>query len=485
MKKNRIMTLTIAAVATLCTLSGCKRGNERLLDKNAPVTVTIWHYYNGVQQTMFDEMVDEFNATEGKEKGIIVEALSKNTISELNESVLASVNDAVGAEELPDIFAAYAETAYLVDKAGKLADIGQYFSEKELDEYVPGYIQEGGFAGDGTLKIFPTAKSTEVMILNKTDWDKFASETGATTDELSTWEGLVRVAERYYEYTDAATPDIQYDGKAFFGRDSMENYMIIGAKQLGSPFEKEGQNGASAVNPDKAVVKRLWECYYVPYVKGYYAANSRFRSDDAKTGDIIALICSTTGAVYFPAEVTPDDDNIYPIENMVLSVPDFEGTSSYVVQQGAGMCVAKSDKKTEYACAVFLKWFTDEERNIRYAVNSGYLPVRKAANDYEKICAASETTAISKIMQDTLNTAIEEINSRDLYSAPPFENADKIRDFLGEYIQKTASADRAAVEERVADGEERSAIINSYTDDSAFEKWYEGFSTGLDMAAGK
>ncbi|MGN1105764.1 MAG: extracellular solute-binding protein, partial [Huintestinicola sp.] len=288
MNKNKLTALTVAAVSALSTFCGCAKGNDRLLDKNDPVTVTIWHYYNGVQQNMFDEMVDEFNQTEGMEKGIIVEALSKNSISELYDSVIAAVNNDVGAEELPDIFAAYSETAYLADKAGKLADIGQYFTEEELDEFIPGYINEGRFAGDGTLKIFPVAKSSEIMMLNKTDWDKFSASAGVTAQELSTWEGLAKVAEKYYEYTDALTPDIANDGKAFFGRDSVANYMIVGAKQLGSPFESVGAGGTVTPVSDKDIVKRLWENYYVPFVKGYYAAHSRFRSDDAKTGDIIA-----------------------------------------------------------------------------------------------------------------------------------------------------------------------------------------------------
>lgn len=483
MKRKGIIVLAVSVVSVLGALCSCSGGYDRLLDKNDPVTVTVWHYYNGVQQTMFDELVNEFNQTVGMEKGIIVEALSKNTISELYDSVIAAVNNDVGAEELPDIFAAYSETAYLADKAGKLADIGKYFTEKELSEYISGYISEGRFAGDGTLKIFPVAKSTEIMLLNRTDWDKFAGAAGVTTDDLSTWEGLAEVSGKYYEYTDALTPDILNDGKAFFGRDSVANYMIIGAKQLGSPFESVSTDGTVTPVSDKTVVKRLWENYYVPFVKGYYAANNRFRSDDAKTGDIIALICSTTGAAYFPSEVTVDDDNSYSIESMVLPVPDFEGTSPYVVQQGAGMCVTDSDQQTEYACAVFLKWFTDETRNIRYAVNSGYLPVKKAASDYEKI--SSTESSASRIIQDTLYIAINEINSSELYTAPPYDNSDKIRDFLGDYISRTASEDKSAAMERIAGGEERTSVISSYTDDAAFEKWYDGFLSGYTSAAGK
>ena len=40
-------------------------GNER----NKRASLTIWHYYNGAQQAAFDELVDEFNATEGKKQG--------------------------------------------------------------------------------------------------------------------------------------------------------------------------------------------------------------------------------------------------------------------------------------------------------------------------------------------------------------------------------------------------------------------------------
>lgn len=79
------------------------------------------------------------------------------------------------------------------------------------------------------------------------------------------------------------------------------------------------------MNVDKAALKKLWENYYVPYVKGWFTAQGRFRSEDAKTGKIIALICSTTGAMYTPSEVSIDDDNSYPIDNLVLPVPNFEG----------------------------------------------------------------------------------------------------------------------------------------------------------------
>ncbi len=472
MKKIRILCGVLAAVMIAGMFSGCGSTDyEKLLDKDDPVTVTIWHYYNGVQQTQFDEMVSTFNNTVGSEKGIYVEAYSKNSISELADSVLASANQDPGSEQAPDIFATYVETAYQVDKSGQLADLSAYFSEEERAEYVEEYIAEGAFNGEDSLMIFPTVKSTEVMMLNLTDWQEFAAAEGVTYDDMATWEGLAEVAEKYYRYT---------DGKSFFGRDSVANYMVIGAKQLGNAFAEVDADGKVTVHADKETLKRLWECFYVPYVKGYYTAENRFRSDDAKIGSIIALICSTTGAAYYPSEVTINDEYTYPIENIVLPVPNFEGTKPYIVQQGAGMAVMKSDQKKEYACAVFLKWFTEEERNIQFSVNSGYLPVKKSANDFDKIVGGNSDTEISATMKKTFEVAIDEINSYSLYTSPPYDSSAQVRDFIGNTMEETAKADYQALQARIEAGEEREAVLEEYTNDAAFDAWYASFKSGLE-----
>lgn len=90
-----------------------------------------------------------------------------------------------------------------------------------------GIYVEGYFNQDGALYLFPVAKSTEITMLNKTDWEPFAEAAGTTVDELATTEGIVQVAQRYYEWTDAQTPDVPAAGKAFYGRDSMSNYFLI------------------------------------------------------------------------------------------------------------------------------------------------------------------------------------------------------------------------------------------------------------------
>ena len=41
-------------------------------------------------------------------------------------------------------------------------------------------------------------------------------------------------------------------------------------------------------NFERDVARRLWDNYYVPFVRGWFAATGRFRSDDIKTGNVLA-----------------------------------------------------------------------------------------------------------------------------------------------------------------------------------------------------
>lgn len=331
MNKHTNWSRLAAGALALSLLSGC--GAEKAaesktvtLDPSNPVSLTVWHYYNGAQQSAFDELVSEFNATVGKEKGIYVEGYSQGSVSDLEKAVTAAAAGSVGSQELPNIFSTYADTAYAMQQQGKLADLSRFFSAEELSEYVDAYIQEGYFHDDGALYIFPVAKSTEITMINTTDWQPFADATGVTLDQLSTTEGIVDVARQYYEWTDSLTPDVPDDGKAFYGRDSMSNYFIIGMKQMGVDiFDVE--NGEVTLRPEKEQIRRLWDNYYVPYVNGWFASLGKFRSDDVKTGDILAYTGSSSSSMYFPDQVVLDDRS-RPIGYAVLPTPVMEGLAA-------------------------------------------------------------------------------------------------------------------------------------------------------------
>lgn len=468
--RHRKLLVILAAGGISALLAGC---GQNLAKNQEPVIVTVWNYYNGAQKERFDGLVQQFNDTLGQEQNIIVEAVSKGAIEELIKNVTDSVEKKVGTDPLPDICASYADTAFELNEMGLLADMKPYLSQSEIEEYVDGYMEEGRFEAEDTIKIFPTAKSTEILTLNMTAWEPFAEAKGAKLEELSTWEGIARVAEQYYQWTDEQTEE-PHDGKAFFGRDAFANYLLIGSRQLGHEIYRI-EDGKPVLDFDRDTMKKLWDNYYVPYVHGYYLEEGKFRSDDLKTGSLIAYVGSTSGAPYTPTAVTYEDGTSYDIQCMVLPLPNFEGTDPCAVQQGAGMVIFKSEEKVERAAITFLKWFTQKEENVYFSAGSGYLPVKKEANNREFLENAiqEKELEVSDILKETLFVGIKEAQEYDMYTTKPFENGNSARTILGTTMADLARRDRIEIEAMITDGADAEETIGQFASDTHFEEWYK------------
>ncbi len=481
MKKNWIVP--IAFVSCLFLLAGCEKKDPYGLSPKDPVTISVWHYYNGVQKEEFDNLVRAFNENEGREKGIVVKAYNKGSIDELSNTINESIEHRVGSDPLPDVFSAYADKVYEVDRMGLAADLSDYLTSDEISEYVDAYMEEGRFGDRDSVKVFPIAKSTEILTVNKTDWDKFAAATGETEDAFSTWEGITRVSRSYYKWTDSLT-ETPGDGKAFFGRDAFANYMIIGSLQLGHEIFSV-KDGKTVLDFDKDAMKKLWDNYYVPFVNGYFGAYGRFRSDDVKTGQLVAFVGATSGISYFPTSVTLEDGTNYEIESKLYPLPGFAGTVPCAVSQGAGMMVLKSEEKREYAAVCFLKWFTDTSQNMKFAIGSGYLPVKKAAAEQSLLKPflqeAGENSAVSQNLIIGLDTA----NRYRLYTSKPFQGGDRAREILQTSMVSKAREDYQKIEALVTQGTDRERAVADFVTDENFNQWYEDTRLQLETVIGE
>ncbi len=477
MKRNWMHRLGAfaAAAALVLSLAGCGAEQSGGPADVEPVQLTVWTYYNGDQLESFNKLVDTFNDTVGKEKNITVESYSQGSVNDLETQVKAAAQGKVGAEEMPNIFMAYADTAYTMDQMGELVDLAPYFTDEERAAYIGSYLTEGDFDDSGSIKIFPVAKSTELLFLNDTDWKLFAAATGAQYSDLETVEGLVKTAEAYYNWTDAQT-DTPNDGKALFGRDAMANYMLIGAKELGETIF-DGKVGKMTMGLSEDVARKLWDNYYVPYIKGWAADSGHFRSDDIKIGNILAYVGSSSSATYFPSRVMLSDTESHSIALKVLPAPHFADGEKFAVQQGAGMAVAKTTAAEEAASVVFLKWLTQPENNIAFAVGSGYLPVTHAANEMDAI--RSSGLILTGNMENILTQAVDTVNSSEMYTPRAFEGGTKARNTLTYSMSDLAEADRAPVVARIAAGESAADAEAEFMTDVLFEAWYQSLCDAL------
>lgn len=448
-KKNRIILLAVL-IAFSSLLFSC--GKDYGLNKKSPITLTLWHNYGGQMKDTMDEMIDKFNETVGTDKGIIISVTSISGSSTLQEKLFMIANEEPGAEKMPDITTANPKTAIKLQEKGLLANLDNQFSTEEIERYVPRFIEEGVFSDKG-LYVFPTAKSTEVLYLNKTIFDRFSMETGARFEDLSTFEGIKKTANLYYDWTDEKTPDIQNDGKTFFHSDSWFNLTTIGCKQLSTDFISQDK-----LDKSTQAFSRIENFFNESAVKGHFAIFDGYSSDLAKTGDIVCSTGSTAGVLFFSPTVTYADNTTESAEIIVLPYPTFDGGKKVAIQRGSGMVVAKSDESREYASSVFLKWFTAPENNIQFISSTGYLPVTKEA--FGKVMDDEIQRVENTNIKVLLKTAIEMQESYDFYIPPVFDGFDALQKDYEKEIKQQALSDREKYLQLLQTQDKETAFLN-------------------------
>ena len=197
-------------------------------------------------------------------------------------------------------------------------------------------------------------------------------------------------------------------------------------------------------------------------------------------GEIASLTGSTTSANYFPDKVD-NNGKSSKIETIVLEDPKFKDGKDYAVQQGAGMVVTKSTEQEEYASVVFLKWFTEEERNINFCGDSGYLPVKKDANNidsFNKVIKENNINLNDKVKK-TMDVAYDTLKNNTLYTNKAFDGGRNARKVLEYNLYDLAINDRKEVEKALKNGKSLEEATKKYTSDKNFEKWYESFNKAL------
>ncbi len=415
----------LLAVMIMCVcLAGCQ--NSSPLDPKNPVTLTMWHNYGGDMQQTMDFLIDEFNSTVGKEKGIVINVTAISSSSELNKSLDLIVNGDPGAPDMPDIFTGYPKVAIKFQEKNLLADLDTYFTEEELSEYIDEFVSEGRLS-DGGLYVFPIAKSTEVLYVNKTLFDRFAAATGALEDDLATFEGIAKLSKMYYEWS---------GGKQFYGSDSWFNFAEVGMEQLGDSIIKDKKVTLSG---DKYA--HIFGTLYPPITEGGIAIYDGYSSDLSKTGDLVCSTGSSAGILFYGDTITYTNGTTEEVEYDILPYPVFENGAKTAIQRGGGLMVAKTDEKKEYAAAEFIKWLTASEQNMKFVGETGYLPVTKKAfeEDMESHLKTLEDERIIKMLTSVLSM----YESYEFFSAPNYSSFDDDSASYEENFKKLMTDERA------------------------------------------
>lgn len=386
MKKFTAMLLVGLILVSM--LTGCSTKTK--LDSENPVTLTMWHVYGEQADSPMNKLVEEFNRTVGKEQGIIINVSLMSSTAQIGEKLLTAQKDEAGALEMPDLFFCHNNNAAELG-AENLLDWKEVFTEEELGNYVTEFLDDGMV--DGKLSVFPVSKSTHFLFVAGTPFERFSKATGVTYENLSTWEGFLSVAEKYYEYS---------GGKPFCALDFPIRAIELNAMEQGG---KDFYTDDGWYDFENAELKASYMQFAEAIAKGHIVVSDLYSNTQIMTGEVVAGLGSSASILYYNDTVTYPDNTSEPMGLQILPPPTAKGKDLLVTQAGVGLCAYKTTEQKAEAATVFARWLTDAERNLDFCVETGYMPVNKAS--FDKISGYDFKTDAYK----NLYNAIEEVEN--------------------------------------------------------------------------
>lgn len=394
----RLFSLFLLSLLAL-PLASCK---DSLLDPDSPVRLSFWHVYGAQADSPMNRLVERFNLTEGKKKGIIVNVTSLSNTVAIHFPLVAAAKGEPGAGVLPDIFVTYPKTVLTIG-ADRFADWNEYISPEARKSYVPAFLEEGMI--DGRQVMFPIAKSSRTLFVNATIFDRFSAETGLTYDDLLTWEGMFKAAEAYHRWS---------GGKAFFKYDEWMHYSLLNTAALGGEFFK-----GRRVDFDSPQFARVWKRLARAAVSGHVCMLRCFSTAAMMTGETICGVESTAAVLYFKDIMTFPDNTHLPLRLRILPAPKFSDARPLAILAGSSLCMPKSTPQKEYAAAVFAQWLTQEEHNVPFVLSTGYLPVKNEA--FARIVKADSLDESDAKTQELYKTVSRLHREYEFYKLPFFD----------------------------------------------------------------
>ena len=436
---KKALSLILAGLLLLLSLTGCSQKTK--LDPDDPVTLTMWHVYGSQTESPLNDSINEFNRTVGKEKGVVINVVSVSSSSAIDEALTAAAKNTPGVPALPDLFTAYPRVAEIIGY-DKLLNWNDYFTEQELDTFVDEFIEEGYF--DDKLLMLPVAKSTELLFVNQTLFDKFGSAANISTESLSTFEGLFTACEKYYDWS---------DGQDMFQINDFYHYSLTGMAAFGEDFVVDGK-----LNLESEAFGKVWEPMAHAGIHGGLCLGDGYASDRWKTGEVISNIGSTAGILYLRDYVTYADNTTEDIETSILAYPHFANGEATVVHRGGGLFALKNedDRKNE-AAAIFAKWLTEKENSLGFVTKAGYLPVTNDA--FDSLFANTDTVENEKyrLLYNAVNGMADEYTYCEV---PVFEGASDTQSSFEKNVKSVLSAAHGDYLRRVADGENADTVMD-------------------------
>ena len=311
-------------------------------------------------------------------------------------------------------------------------------TQEQIEDFIPGFYNEGKAYADGKMYTMPMSKSTEVLYYNKT----FFEQNNLTVP--TNWDEMEALCKKILEIDSKCIP---------LGYDSEDNWFITMCEQYGYPYTTATGSGADhyLFNNDncKSFVKELRDWYQSGYVttEALYGAytSGLFTEQDPTKPHSYMCIGSSGGASYQIPENRAFEVGVAPIPQVNAAAPK-------VISQGPSLCILRGGKTTDQqvlASWLFVKFLTTNMAfQTEFSSTSGYMPVIKSAQN-EDIYAQWLGKANGYEFLTALVVKVGLDSADSYFTSPAFNGSSVARKQVGQILAKCMSENTSDVDSLV------------------------------------
>ena len=326
------------------------------------VEVTYWHNRPQQDQDLLQSMLDEFNKS--NPYGITAHA---EIAGAGYPDVYNKVNAAIQAGQPPEMSVAYQNQAAFYRAQNAVIDLTPFInsskyglSQDDLHDYFQAFLDSDKnpqFSGERLG--FPTQRSMDVMYYN-TDWLTQLGYNGPPTDWKSWEDAACKASDGQNKYGWAVQHDASTFAALVFGH---------GGQVLANDGQSYVFNSPAGVD-SLAMMQRMFKnkCAVEVPTSEKNGEQNRFGA-----GNALFVFGSSSGMPFYQQAVTSGGNFQWSI-----NMPPTNGQPA-INLYGASVSVYKTTPEKELASWLVLKYLGEKAQTTKWAVNTGYLPVRQSA----------------------------------------------------------------------------------------------------------
>ncbi|MCP4643204.1 MAG: ABC transporter substrate-binding protein [bacterium] len=380
---------TVAVLASVGGLSGCGGPSSSDFQPVKPEAVLLWDRQTTQTADLLRDIVAEFNA--GRD-GLPVEAEYIGNYTDIFQKVRVSIE----AGSVPDLAVSYQsmtseyiEAQAVVPLEGFIADPAIGLDAESLSDFFPAVIENNKFPEfGGRMYSFPFCKSVLMMYYNKR-----VLEAAGYSEPPATWDAFLEQCRAVKAKTGKAAYPVSVDASTVDGMIfSMGGEVVSGRTTL---FDSPESKAVFALLETLAKEKLAY-----PIAGGSQDDKIAFSENDA------AFVFRSSSHRTSMVTLMDDDPDAWGM----AMIPQGDPGTPVTVLYGPSICIFATGPDRNRTAWEFVKFFTSEENNVRWALGSGYVPIRKSAADNPRMNAFWAEWKYNRAAYDCLPHAKSEPN---------------------------------------------------------------------------